>query len=124
MPRTSSRISSGPVFPYLILQLGVEAAVGGVHVEESRDGGGGEEDDGGGEYKEIPSVGVPDDEDKRHCQFWLAGWLTHLRTKNARPAVRTLMPATMTGQRWGSMVDPDCWKMVVMKKTMVEMPVH
>ena len=48
----------------------------------------------------------------------------HLSTKKARPAVRTLMPATMTGQRCGSMVDPDCWKMVVMKKTMVEMPVH
>ena len=59
--------------PYLVFELRVEAAVGGVHVEESRDGGGGEEDDGGGEYKEIPSVGVPDDEDERHCQFWLAG---------------------------------------------------
>ena len=47
--------------PYLVFKLRVEATVGGVHVEEGGDGGGGEADDGGGEYKEVPSVGVPDD---------------------------------------------------------------
>ena len=46
--------------PYLVLELGVETTVRGVHVEEGGDGGGGEEDDGGGEHKEVPSVGVPD----------------------------------------------------------------
>ena len=62
--------------------------------------------------------------DKKGFKGVLSSLFGHLRTKNARPAVRTLMPATMTGQRCGSMVEPDCWKIVVMKKTMVEMPVH
>ena len=50
--------------------------------------------------------------------------LAYLRTKKARAAVTSLMTATMTGQRLGSREEPDCWKKVVMKKTMVETPVH